>query len=380
MVYDKRMGSAGGIDFAFLDSGTGGIPYMLALKKKQPAARCVYLGDTAHFPYGEKTPEEVTDCAAIAIESIVRRWHPRAVVIACNTMSVTALDRLRERFPALPIVGTVPAIRLAARVSKNRRIGLLATNATVRHPYCQRLIADFASDCTVFSRGDPALVAFVEHSLFTATATEKRAAVLPAVQYFAAHDCDTIILGCTHFTHIAHEVAAAAGDAVTVIDSRDGVSNQALRVVHDERGGALAGDDVATANGAEADKCAVPHDNAAEANGGNAVARALAGNAVATADGAEAEKCAVLHDNAVETNIGNAAVRAQAGNAVAGVDGGAEANKCAVPHDNATEANDGTTPLPADMSFFVTACTAAQRAEYETLCKNLHIPYGGILL
>ncbi|MBO7638758.1 MAG: aspartate/glutamate racemase family protein, partial [Treponema sp.] len=122
------------IDFAFLDSGTGGIPYMLALKNKRPDARCVYLGDTVHFPYGQKTKDEVIESASQSIDLIIKKWNPRSLVIACNTISVTALDELRKRFYPLPIIGTVPAVRLAARVSKNRRIGLLATNATVANP------------------------------------------------------------------------------------------------------------------------------------------------------------------------------------------------------------------------------------------------------
>ncbi|HBG66824.1 MAG TPA: glutamate racemase [Treponema sp.] len=224
------------VDFAFLDSGTGGIPYMLALKQKRPSARCVYLGDSAHFPYGEKSSAEIVSCAEEAVRAIIGRWHPHAVVIACNTISVTALSALRERFPAVPIVGTVPAIRLAARVSENRRIGFLATNASVRHPYSARLIRDFASDCQVFSRGDPDLVAFVEHRFFAASHEERLAAVRPAVDFFAAHGCDTIILGCTHFTHIAGELAEAAGPAVKVVDSREGVARQALRVEQADAG------------------------------------------------------------------------------------------------------------------------------------------------
>ena len=137
------------IDFAFLDSGTGGIPYMLALKKLLPRAKCVYLGDTAHFPYGQKSNQEVTACASEVIETIVRTWNPKAVVIACNTISVTSLEPLRKLFPDLPIVGTVPAVKLAAAVTKNKRIGLLATNATVNHPYCKKLADDFAGDCIV---------------------------------------------------------------------------------------------------------------------------------------------------------------------------------------------------------------------------------------
>lgn len=270
----------GGVDFAFLDSGTGGIPYMLALKERMPGARCVYLGDTAHFPYGEKSPAEVTRCAAETIRRVIALWRPRTVVLACNTMSVTALDDLRALFPQVPMVGTVPAIKLAASVTKNRRIGLLATNATVRHPYCARLTRDFAGDCRVFSRGDPDLIAFVEHELFTATAAQKRAAVMPAVDFFAAHGCDTIVLGCTHFTHVADEIAAAAGSAVRVVDSRAGVARQAIRVEREKAARPPCGDDAR---------------------------------------------------------------------------------------------------LPADGTFFVTACPADGGAEYATLCRGYGIPWGGVL-
>ena len=145
-------------------------------------------------------------------------------------VSVTALDELRSRFPRLPIIGTVPAIRLASRVTKNKRIGLLATNATVSNPYNERLKKDFASDCQVFSRGDPDLINFIEHSLFNATKEERLSAVKPAIEFFRANDCDTIILGCTHFTHIASDIKEAAGDDVMVVDSREGVVNQAIKV------------------------------------------------------------------------------------------------------------------------------------------------------
>ena len=223
------------VDFAFLDSGTGGIPYMLLLKEKSPERRCVYLGDTVHFPYGEKSFEEIVSCSSHAISQIIDRWSPRAVIIACNTISVTALDELRKLYPDLPIIGTVPAIKLAAKVSLNKKIGFLATNASVNHPYSQKLIEDFASDCQVLKRGDPDLIDFIEHRLFTATREEKMAAVMPAVDYFNSCGCDTIILGCTHFTHMAREIdeafASKSWRKVFVVDSRDGVSNHALDVI-----------------------------------------------------------------------------------------------------------------------------------------------------
>lgn len=222
------------VDFAFLDSGTGGIPYMLSLHEKLPSATVVYLGDTEHFPYGEKTSEEVTKCASLAIQKIIDLWNPKAIVIACNTISVTALDSLRERFSSLPIVGTVPAIKLAAQITKNKRIGLLATTATVNHPYCRRLIKDFAADCEVFYRADPVLIDFIEKRYFNATDSQRLQAVKEAADFFRDNKCDTVVLGCTHFTHIYSEMRQACGEGISVVDSREGVANQAIRKIHEE--------------------------------------------------------------------------------------------------------------------------------------------------
>lgn len=223
------------IDFAFLDSGTGGIPYMLELKKKSPESKCVYLGDTVHFPYGEKTFEEIVECSSSVISTIIKKWNPRSIIIACNTISVTALDTLRKIYKDLPIVGTVPAIKLAAKVSVNRKIGFLATNASVNHKYSDKLIEDYASDCEVYKRGDPDLISFIEHKFFVASQEEKIAAVKPAVDYFCGLGCDTIILGCTHFTHMAKEIedyfSSKMDCKVFVVDSRDGVANHALEIL-----------------------------------------------------------------------------------------------------------------------------------------------------
>ena len=220
------------MNFAFLDSGTGGIPYMLRLKRLAPDATCAYLADTVHFPYGEKTVPEIIEYATAAVSRIIDIWHPETIVVACNTMSVSALASLREHFPFVPFIGTVPAIKLAASVTKNKKIGLLATNATVRDAYIRELEKGFASGCTIYSRGDADLVSFIERKLVTADENEKMRAVMPAVDYFAEKGCDTIVLGCTHFTHLADIMQKAAGKNVNVVDSRDGVARHAIEV-HD---------------------------------------------------------------------------------------------------------------------------------------------------
>ena len=217
------------VDFAFIDSGTGGLPYMKYLTEHYPSSSCIYVADAKNFPYGEKTQQQVTDCALALCKVVIERFNPKVIVVACNTMSVTALMELRKNFP-IPFIGTVPAIKLAAKVTKNKRIGLLATQRSVTSPYTANLIKDFASDCAVFSRGDGKLISFIEQNLTNPNEEEKLNACKNAVEFFKENDCDTIILGCTHFIHVANQIQKLAGPEVQVIDSRDGVVRQALKM------------------------------------------------------------------------------------------------------------------------------------------------------
>lgn len=223
-------------DFAFLDSGTGGLPYLKFLKDKRPSASCVYVGDTKNFPYGEKTAEEITEKSCECVRRIIKEWNPKAIVVACNTISVTALSEFRRRFPSTLFVGTVPAIKPASLVSKKGRIGLLATNSTVNHPYTKKLISDFAKDCAVISRGDPKLIDFIENDFYGASEESRLSAVRPAVDFFKKNGCDAIVLACTHFLNMSDYIQAAAGTEIKVIDSREGVVNHALDVVKEMEG------------------------------------------------------------------------------------------------------------------------------------------------
>ena len=217
------------VDFAFIDSGTGGLPYMQYLCKMCPDASCVYVADAKNFPYGEKTSNQVIECAVELCKKVIDAFEPNVIVIACNTISVTALATLRKTFPTY-FIGTVPAIKLASKVTHNNRIGLLATQRSISQEYTAKLIKDFASNCIVYSRADGKLISFIEHNLTNDSETEKLEACKPAVEYFCENDCDTIILGCTHFIHVADEIQKLAGSSVKVIDSRDGVVRQALKM------------------------------------------------------------------------------------------------------------------------------------------------------
>lgn len=218
------------VDFVFLDSGIGGIPYMTCLLEREKNASCLYVADSANFPYGEKTHQQVVDSVSVLVAKICKAFNPGVIVLACNTISVNALESLREKFPHVQFVGTVPAIKLAASLSKKRRLGLLATKATCENPYNLELQKKFASDCQLIKRPDPELISFIEHKAFTASREECLQAIKPTVDFFKAQDCDLMILGCTHFLNIKDFFQEACGASIQVVDSVDGVVRHALEV------------------------------------------------------------------------------------------------------------------------------------------------------
>ena len=209
---------------------------MTELLNKKPDASCVYIADNANFPYGTKTHEEVVGCVLPLVKKIREQFDPAVIVLACNTISVNALEELRRQVPDQQFVGTVPAIKLAAGVSKTRKLGLLATDATVANPYNAELMKSFASDCTLINRGDAHLIDFIERKSFTATTAEILDAVKPAADFFRASGCDAVILGCTHFLNIKKEIQQALGPDIKVVDSVDGVVRHAIEVYGALRG------------------------------------------------------------------------------------------------------------------------------------------------
>ena len=228
-------------DFVFIDSGVGGIPYMTTLLEKKPEASCAYVADTANFPYGTKSHEQIVKSVSSLVKKICCRFSPSVIVVACNTISVNALETLRADFSeeqcGVKFVGTVPAIKLASKLSKKRKIGLLATEATCKNPYNLELKEKFASDCHLFLREDGELVSYIEHNAFTASRSELLQAVRPAVDFFRQNDCDVIILGCTHFLNIKDVFVEECGSQIAVVDSVDGVVRHALDVWGDFKGG-----------------------------------------------------------------------------------------------------------------------------------------------
>jgi len=210
----------------FFDSGVGGLSVLAPTLKLLPNAPIVYAADSAGFPYGQKTDAELASRIPALLGRLVERYRPRLAVIACNTASTIALEHVRSALD-LPVVGTVPAIKPAAEISKSRVIGVLGTEATVRQPYVDDLAAKFAADCTLIRHGSPELVELAEARLAgEEIAIEAvRAAAQPMFDAPEGERIDTVVLACTHFPLLADELTAAFPD-VTYVDGGAGIARR----------------------------------------------------------------------------------------------------------------------------------------------------------
>jgi glutamate racemase len=213
----------------FFDSGVGGLSVLAPTRALLPNAPIVYAADNAGFPYGTKTDAELANRVPALLGRLVERFRPRLAVIACNTASTIALDHARSALD-LPIVGTVPAIKPAAEVSKTRVIGVLGTEATVRQPYVDDLASRFAADCKIIRHGSPELVELAEAKL--AGGQVSIDAVKAAAQLMfeapAGTRIDTVVLACTHFPLLQDELRAAFPQ-VSYVDGGAGI---ARRIAH----------------------------------------------------------------------------------------------------------------------------------------------------
>ena len=213
----------------FFDSGVGGLSVLAPTRALLPNAPIVYAADSAGFPYGKRTEAEIASRVPALLGRLVERFHPRLAVIACNTASTIALDHARSALD-LPIVGTVPAIKPAAEMSRTRVIGVLGTEATVRQPYVDNLAARFAADCTIIRHGSPELVEMAEAKLAGSDVSVEavRAAAQPMFDAAGGESIDTVVLACTHFPLLEDELSAAFPN-VAYVDGGPGI---ARRIAH----------------------------------------------------------------------------------------------------------------------------------------------------
>lgn len=210
----------------FFDSGVGGLSVLEPTRALLPNAPFIYVADNAGYPYGKRSEAEIASRVPALLGRLVERFHPRLAVIACNTASTIALDHVRSALD-LPVVGTVPAIKPAAEMSKTRAIGVLGTEATVRQPYVDNLAAEFAADCTIIRHGSPELVDLAEAKLAgeEITVDAVRSAAQPMFDAPGGDRIDVGVLACTHFPLLRTELSQAF-PGVQWIDGGPGIARR----------------------------------------------------------------------------------------------------------------------------------------------------------
>ena len=209
------------------DSGVGGLSVLAELRRLLPAAPVIYAADNAGYPYGTKTEEQVAARVAGLLGRMTERFGPRLVCIACNTASTIALGAVREVLE-LPVVGTVPAIKPAAAITRSGVIGLLGTEATIRQGYVDRLEREFAGGKTLLRAAAPDLVDAAEAKL-RGQAVDARvfARAGAALRSQPGGDAiDTVVLACTHFPLLAEPLGAAFGPGVALVHGAEGIAQR----------------------------------------------------------------------------------------------------------------------------------------------------------
>ena len=197
------------------DSGIGGLTVAREIMRQMPNEKIIYFGDTARVPYGNKSQETVTRFS----EQIVRflnTFQVKTIVVACNTASAYALDTL-EKESQIPIIGVVkPGAKAAVEATRNGRIGVIATAATIGSKIYSKYITELNSDVTIHGKACPLFVPLVEEGLWDDPVTNEIAS-----RYLAELidiDIDTLILGCTHYPLIRTALGRIMGDRVTLVN------------------------------------------------------------------------------------------------------------------------------------------------------------------
>ncbi|HET9337067.1 MAG TPA: glutamate racemase [Sphingomicrobium sp.] len=210
----------------FFDSGVGGLSVLEPTRAILPNAPIVYAADNAGYPYGTKSELELAARVPALLGRLVERFRPRLAVIACNTASTIALDHVRAALD-IPVVGTVPAIKPAAELSRSRVIGVLGTEATVRQPYVDDLAQRFASDCRVIRHGSAELVNLAEAKLAgePLSIDAIHDAIRPMIRQPDGEKMDVMVLACTHFPLLAEEITTAF-PAIAQVDGGSGIARR----------------------------------------------------------------------------------------------------------------------------------------------------------
>ena len=211
---------------AVFDSGVGGISVLRHLLKALPGERFVYFGDSANAPYGSRPTEEVRALTLAAVEKLLSEYPLKALVIACNTATAAAVNDVRDAHPELIVVGIEPALKVAADHYPGGRVGVLATEVTLREEKFDTLLHRFDENVTIYKIPAPGLVELVEAGKVDGPETE--ALLRNGLGHYLGQ-LDAVVLGCTHYPFARKAIRRVLGENVVLLDGGEGTARETRR-------------------------------------------------------------------------------------------------------------------------------------------------------
>ena len=220
------------------DSGVGGLSILQEIRRELPDEDILYFADSAHCPYGARSEQEIRDLTTHAVTFMTEK-RCKLIAIACNTASATSLAYLRNTF-SLPIVGLEPALKPATQLTRNKRVGVLATEVTLKAEPLRRLREQYGAGIVLVTAPCPGLVELVEAGVTEGCAVDELLAECLAPMNEAK--IDTLVLGCTHYPFVGQAIAKLLPANVRVVDSGEAVARQVRHVLEragDRKAGSL---------------------------------------------------------------------------------------------------------------------------------------------
>jgi len=204
------------------DSGIGGTSIWKEVVKLLPNEDTIYLADSKHAPYGEKSPKEILELSIKNTELLLSKGC-KVIIVACNTATTNAIDYLRANY-SIPFIGIEPAIKPAALLSKTGAIGILATKGTLSSELFEKTAAAYTKNITTIEQEGEGLVPLIESGLLNSSELTNllETYLKPMLQF----NIDHLVLGCTHYPYLIPQIKKIVGKGVVIIDSGEAVAKQ----------------------------------------------------------------------------------------------------------------------------------------------------------
>lgn len=214
------------------DSGVGGLSILKEIRSALPGEDLIYLADSAYCPYGTK-PVSAIRARGLEVASFLVGFEIKALVVACNTASIAGLDQIREVYPQLPVVGVEPAIKPAHDITRNGKIGVLATSLTLKGDRFSVLVERFGTGIEVYTQPAPGLVEMVEAGKIETA--ETKMLLHQYLDPLLEKQIDTLVLGCTHYPFLVPMIKNICGPQITILDTGLAVAKQTVRVLEQKQ-------------------------------------------------------------------------------------------------------------------------------------------------